>query len=102
LYTPLCNDATWKTQNLTIFPYDINRTAVKLTLTVLFQFICILSCDQQTFHLAQSHKNTGTSEAILFALMLSQPTRKMVDNHDWKESTYCQNAINNAMNLMPF
>jgi hypothetical protein len=53
--------------------------AAKLTLTVSFQFICILSCDQQTFHLAQSHKKTGTSEAILFALMLNQQTRKMAD-----------------------
>jgi hypothetical protein len=76
LYTHLCNAATWKTKNLTNFPYDINRTAAKLTLTVLFQFICILSCDQQTFRLAQPLKNTGSSEAILFALMLNQPTGK--------------------------
>jgi len=76
--------------------------AEKLSLTVLFHFICIPSCDQQTFHLAQSHKKTGTSEAILFAFMLNQPTRKMADNHNWKVNTYCQNAINNAMILTPF
>jgi len=58
--------------------------AAKLTLTVLFQFICILSCDQRTFRLAQS------------------TNRKMVDNHDWKVNTYCQNATNNAMILTPF
>ena len=54
------------------------------------------------FLFGQIPPKNGTSEAILFALMLNQPTRKTVDNHDWKVNTYCQNAINNAMILTPF
>lgn len=83
LYTHLC------IQNLTTNEQNSSKTYLDFVVP-LYLHSFLWSTD---FLFGPVPQKTGTSEATLFALMLYQPTKKMVNNHDLEVNTYCQNAI---------